>query len=102
MRHFSISLPAPKRVTAPVRFPDAAHAAALVRCAVIGSLVPLSSAAALAGVSVPATDAMIALATSILGGDLVNAGRRLDTIGLPAGPLDETRRALDAIAGGSA
>lgn len=82
--------------------PSAEQAHALVRCAVIGSLVPLVSAAELADVSVPATRAMITLACSVLGGDLLNAGRRLDTIGLATKDLDGARRALETIAGGGA
>ena len=71
------------------------------RCAVIGSLVPFASAAALAGVAVPVTQSMISLACTVLGGDLLNAGRRLDGIGLTAESLDDARRTLDAIAEGS-
>ena len=58
--------------------PTQEHAIALVRCAVIGSLVPLISAADIAGVEVPTTRAMVATACAALGGDLMNAGRRLD------------------------
>ena len=72
----------------------------MIRCAVIGSLVPFASAAALTGVSVPVTQSMISLAGAVLGGDLLNAGRRLDGIGLAAVELDDARRALDAIAEG--
>ena len=61
--------------------PDHDHAVALVRCAVIGSLVPLVSAARIADVATPVTDAMIATACAVLGGDLLNAGRRLESIG---------------------
>jgi hypothetical protein len=81
--------------------PAAEQATDMIRCAVIGSLVPFASAAALAGVAVPVTQSMITLACAVLGGDLLNAGRRLDGIGLAAGELDDVRRALDAIAEGA-
>ena len=68
--------------------------------AVIGSLVPLTSAARLAGVAVPATQAMIQIARASLGGDLLNAGRRLEAIGIAAGNLDEARRSLEMRAKG--
>ena len=72
----------------------------LIRCAVIGSLAPLLSAARVAGLDAPATRAMAGLAQAALGGDLVNAGRRLDTVGIGVRDLDDARRAMDAIAGG--
>jgi hypothetical protein len=59
--------------------PDAA--AALVRDGVLGSIVPLISAAESAGVPVPTTRAVLRLAESVLGGDLTAAGRGLDRIG---------------------
>jgi len=80
--------------------PDDDQAHHLVRCAVIGSLVPLVSAARVADVAVPATEAMVTLVCSVLGGDLLNAGRRLDTIGLAAPDLDGARRALETVARG--
>ena len=80
--------------------PGAALARRLVRCAVIGSLTPLLSAAAVAGMEAPATRAMAVLAQTALGGDLAHAGRRLDTIGIGAADLDDARRAMDAIARG--
>lgn len=81
--------------------PSSEHAGEIIRCAVIGSLVPFASAAALAGTAVPVTQSMISLACTVLGGDLLNAGRRLDGIGLAADQLDDARRALDAIAEGT-
>lgn len=80
--------------------PDQGHAVAYVRCAVIGSLVPLVSAARIAGIDVPATEAMVTLAGAALGGDLASAGRRLDTIGITADTIDDARRVMDAIAKG--
>ncbi|MGF1666716.1 MAG: hypothetical protein ACFCVC_10645 [Acidimicrobiia bacterium] len=61
-------------------------ATALVRDAVLGSLVPLVSAADAAGVPVPATRSVITLAETVLGGDLAAAGRSLHQIGF--GGLD--------------
>ena len=82
--------------------PTHEQAVALVRCAVIGSLVPLLSAANIAGVAAPTTEAMVSTACAVLGGDLLNAGRRLEAIGIPSGNLDDARRALEAIAAGEA
>ena len=81
--------------------PDPDHARRLLRCAVIGSLTPLVSAAEVAGLEAPVTRAMTALAATLLGSDLAHAGRRLDTVGIGASDLDDARRALDAIARGS-
>lgn len=80
--------------------PSADAARALLRDGVIGSLVPLASAAELASVEVPMTRAMISLASSVLGADVAAAGRRLDTIGITPSDLDDARRAMDAIATG--
>ena len=80
--------------------PGAVLAGRLVRCAVIGSLIPLVSAAKVAGVDAPVTRAMTALAQTVLGSDLAHAGRRLDTVGIGASDLDDARRAMDAIARG--
>ena len=80
--------------------PGPEQARRLVRCAVIGSLAPLVSAAEVAGTEVPVTRAMTTLAETVLGSDLASAGRRLDTIGLGARDLDDARRAMDAIARG--
>ena len=81
--------------------PDPDLAMRLIRCAVIGSLAPLLSAAELAGRDVPVTRAMAGLARAAIGGDLENAGRRLDTIGIGARDLDDARRRMDALAGGA-
>ena len=80
--------------------PDPAQARRLLRCAVVGSLAPLVSASEVAGTEAPVTRAMTALAQTVLGGDLACAGRRLDTVGIGAGDLDDARRAMDAIARG--
>ena len=80
--------------------PDKTAAKILVRDGVIGSLVPLISAAELAGLPVPMTQSMVTLASTVLGADVAAAGRRLETIGISAGDLDTARRAMDAIATG--
>ena len=81
--------------------PEADLANNIVRDAVIGSLVPLTSAARLAGVATPAHDAMIGLASSALKADLSTAGRKLPAMGVDGTDPDSARRALDAAAGGS-
>lgn len=78
--------------------PDAADAQRLVRDAIIGSLSPLMSAAAVAAVDVPVTRAVATIAETVLGGNLANAGRRLETIGIGAAHLSDARRAMDAVA----
>lgn len=80
--------------------PSAGGAQRLIRCAVIGSLAPLLSAAEVAGVDVPVTRATATLAEAVLGGDMAVAGRRLDRIGIGTGDPEDARRALDAAARG--
>ena len=75
--------------------PTVDEARSRLRCAVLGSLVPLVSAAEVASVDVPATQALIDLATALLGGDLESTGRRLDRIGLAAESMGAVRRAVD-------
>lgn len=72
----------------------------LLRCGVIGSLVPLKSAGNIANIQVPVTTAIITLASSVLGADVSAAGRRLEAIGIDSGDIDTARRAMDAIATG--
>ncbi len=72
----------------------------LLRDGVIGSLVPLTSAARLTGTEVPVTYSMITLASAVLGADIAAAGRRLDTIGISATEVDGARKAMDRIATG--
>jgi hypothetical protein len=71
----------------------------IIRDAVIGSLVPLTSAARLANITTPTTDAMIALASSMLGADLATAGRKLPAMGVDGADTDTARRALEAVTG---
>ncbi len=80
--------------------PDRDCARAILRDGVIGSLVPLVSAAEIAAIDTPVTRAMITLASSVLGADVAAAGRRLNTMGITAADIDTARRAMDAIAMG--
>ena len=66
----------------------------------IGSLVPLISAAEIAGLPVPVTSSMITLAGGVLEADVAAAGRRLDTIGIRSQDIEKVRQAMDAIATG--
>jgi len=77
--------------------PNKADALALLRDGVIGSLVPLVSAATLAGVPVPLTESMINFATAILDADVAAAGRRLDGMGLKTTDVDSVRRTVDQL-----
>lgn len=79
----------------PVPSRDAARL--MCRCAVIGSLAPLVSAAQLAGKAVPSTQALITHASVILGGDLQTAGRRLETIGIDAATIESARSLMNKI-----
>ena len=81
--------------------PQPDQAQKIVRCATIGSLVPLVSAAGIAGVAVPATQALVTLAGTVLGADMGNAGRRLEMIGIDSGGIEDALRLLDDIAGGA-
>lgn len=78
---------------------DEAHE--LLRDGVIGSLVPLLSAAKLTGTAVPMTQSLVTLVSSVLGVDVAAAGRRLETIGITATDIDTARKAMDNIAMGS-
>ena len=82
------------------QIPSADAAKALLRDGVVGSLVPLISAAELAGVDVPLTRSMVTMASTILGADIASAGRRLDTIGIREINIDAARATMDAIATG--
>lgn len=81
--------------------PNQATAKALLRDGVIGSFVPLLSAAKIAGIDAPVTQSMVTLASAVLGADVAAAGRRLDTIGITENDIDSARRAMDAIATGT-
>lgn len=77
----------------PIPTPD--EATSLLRDAVIGSLVPLASAADVAGRAVPTTRAMITMASSVLDADIMSAGRKLENIGINAADIDDVRRIMD-------
>lgn len=79
--------------------PTRADAHAALRDGVIGSLVPLTSAARLSGVPTPSTDAMISLASTFLGADLATAGRTLPAMGIDGHDVDAARRALERAVG---
>lgn len=80
--------------------PDPKTTETLLRDGVIGSLVPLVSAAELAGIDVPVTRSMVVLASTVLGADVAAAGRRLDTIGIRADDIETARKSMEAIAMG--
>ena len=80
--------------------PDRDTARSLMRDGVIGSLVPLASAAALAGVDVPQTRALMAMTGAILDANVAAAGRRLETMGITAADASEARRIMDALTTG--
>lgn len=80
--------------------PDQATARSLLRDGVIGSLVPLASAAELTDVDVPQTRALMALTGAILDADVAASGRRLDTMGITVRNLDDARRTFDALTAG--
>ena len=80
--------------------PDRETARAILRDGVIGSLVPLASAAAFTDVEVPQTKALMATVGAILDADVAAAGRRLETMGIAARNLDDARRMFDALTAG--
>ncbi|WP_146346284.1 hypothetical protein [Falsiphaeobacter marinintestinus] len=80
--------------------PTEAEAREALRAGVIGSLIPLVSAAELTGRDVPATRAMIEMAMTVLERDLCGAGRRLGTIGVTATDVSAARRQFDQILNG--
>ncbi|WP_298846425.1 hypothetical protein [uncultured Ruegeria sp.] len=81
--------------------PDRKAARHLMRDGVLGSLVPLVSAAKLAGLAAPLTESLITMTDRILGADVAAAGRRLETIGISVGDVDQARRIFDTIATGA-
>lgn len=76
------------------RVPAPGAAEAAVREGVLGSLVPLMSAARLAGVPVPTTQSVVQTAAAALGADLASAGRTLEGIGFVGAGPDAVRRAV--------
>jgi hypothetical protein len=66
----------------------------------MGSLMPLISAAGVAGVDAPVTQSMVTLAETILGDTVATAGRRLETIGITSQNIDDARRRFDVILSG--
>ncbi len=82
------------------RIPGREASAEILRDGVIGSLVPLLTAAAITNTPTPMTQAMVTLVSSVLGVDVAAAGRRLNTIGISANDIDTARKAMDKIASG--
>ncbi len=80
--------------------PDRETARAMLRDGVIGSLVPLASAAELTNVEVPQTRALMATVGAILDADVAASGRRLQSVGITANNLDDARRTFDALTAG--
>lgn len=80
--------------------PDKSEAGKIVRCAIVGSLAPLASAARTAGIAVPVTESMITLASTVLSADIASAGRKLESVGIQAADINDARRCLDNIAQG--
>ena len=80
--------------------PTTSECPAILRDGVMGSLMPLISAAGVAGVDAPVTQSMVTLAETILGDTVATAGRRLETIGITSQNIDEARRRFDAILSG--
>jgi len=79
----------------PLPSKDAATEA--IRSGVVGSLIPLLSAAEIVGHDIPVTRAFIQLAMTVLGRDLTGAGRRLETIGITATDVSQARIQFDNI-----
>lgn len=79
--------------------PSHAEAIEMLRDAVIGSLVPLTSAARLVNVATPLHDSLVSLASSVLEADLATAGRKLPAMGVDGENPDTARRALEQAVG---
>ena len=75
--------------------PERDGARHLLRDGVLGSLVPLVSAAQVAGLTVPRTQSLVSLTEVLLGADLAAGGRRLGELGIPTGSVDAARRSLE-------
>ena len=81
--------------------PDGPAADVLLRCAVVGSAIPLLSAASLAGVETPATAASIDLAKAAFGTEVGTVGRYLHSVGIMSTNLETARRRLEITLRGS-
>ena len=78
--------------------PSQANAITTIRDAITGSLTPLLDAARVAGVSTPATQSMVTLASAVLGTDISASGRRLHNLGIVAESFDESYARLSHVA----
>ena len=72
-----------------------------LRSGVIGSLIPLISAAELAGIDVPITRAIVEIVMTVINQDLTGSARRLDRIGVIAKDIDTARKQIDNILSGA-
>ncbi len=81
--------------------PGGPAADVLLRCAVVGSAIPLQSAASLAGLETPATAAVIDLAKAALGPEVGTVGRYLHSVGVTSGQMETARRALESTVRGT-
>ena len=80
--------------------PSHQESSAMLRCAVVGSLIPLQSAGQLTGVPTPVTDSLIVLSSALLGWELTTAGRALEKMGITSNSADEVRQEMELIARG--
>jgi len=78
--------------------PTQAQAIKLLRDIAIGSLVPLTEAARLAGIEVPLTRSMVQLCSTVLGSDVATSGRRMHSIGIDAHSFETAFDRLTALA----
>jgi len=77
--------------------PDHDAATSLLRDTAVGSLVPLVSAAQVADVAVPVTQAMVQLCSTLLGNDVATSGRRLHSIGIEQSDFDSVFQRMNAL-----
>ncbi len=79
---------------------DSAEAAAILRDAVSGSLIPLQSVARMTSVDTPVTDSLITLAGALLGSDIAAGGRRLESLNIVGGNVDDVRKRMESLTRG--
>jgi len=78
--------------------PSQENATEVIRDAITGSLAPLLDAAKVAGVNTPGTQAMVTLASGVLGTDISASGRRLHNLGIANESFDEVYARLSHVA----
>ena len=79
--------------------PSHIESRSLVRDAIIGSLIPLSSLGLVSGIPTPHTDSLITLGSSILGANLRDSGRSLGSVGIHGSDRDSVRSHLERLCG---